>query len=139
MPLAGKESRVTKADLEAHYLAYIAALNDRRTGDLAEFVHDELTYNDEPITRRQYQDLISADIAAIPDLFYDVRLLVVDEEQVACRLRFDCTPVRDFLGLSPTGKRVSFAEHVFYRFRDGRIAAVWSLIDRPAIETQLRG
>jgi len=35
-------------------------------------------------------------------------------------------------------KRLCFAEHVFYHFRDGRIAAVSSLIDRPAIEAQLR-
>jgi SnoaL-like polyketide cyclase len=51
---------------------------------------------------------------------------------------FDCTPQHEFLGFSPNGERIRFAEHVFYHFRDGRIAAVWSLIDRPAIEAQLR-
>jgi predicted ester cyclase len=57
---------------------------------------------------------------------------------VACRLVFNCTPQHQFLGFSPNGERLCFAEHVFYYFRDGRIAAVWSLIDRPAIEAQLR-
>jgi predicted ester cyclase len=42
-----------------------------------------------------------------------------------------------FFGLAPTGRRISFCEHVFYRFRDGRIAQVWSLIDRDAVATQL--
>jgi predicted ester cyclase len=41
-------------------------------------------------------------------------------------------------GFSPNGKRLIFAEHVFYLFRDGRIAAVLSLIDRAAIAAQLR-
>ncbi len=89
------------------------------------------------MTRRQYQDLIAADVAAIPDLFYDAHLVVACGEQVACRLVFECTPRREFLGFTPDGRRLTFAEHVFYRFRDGRIAAVWSLIDRTAIAAQL--
>ncbi len=125
------------ADLEARYRAYLDALNERRLDDLEHFVQDELTYNGEPMTRRQYQDLIAADVAAIPDLVYAAHLVVACGEQVACRLVFDCTPRREFLGFTPDGRRLTFAEHVFYRFREGRIAAVWSLIDRAAITAQL--
>lgn len=74
---------------------------------------------------------------AVPELFYDADIIVVSADQVACRLTFDCTPQRDFLGFSPNGTRLSFAEHVFYRFHDGRIASVSSLIDRYAIQRQL--
>jgi len=125
-------------DLEARYRAYLDVLNERRLDDLVHFVQDELSYNGETMTRRQYQDLIAADIAAIPDLFFDAQIVVASGDQVACRLVFDCTPQHECLGFSPNGERLSFAEHVFYQFRDGRIAAVWSLIDRPAIEAQLR-
>jgi predicted ester cyclase len=125
-------------DLEARYRAYLDVLNERRLDDLVHFVQDELSYNGETMTRRQYQDLIAADITAIPDLFFDAQIVVASGDQVACRLVFDCTPQHEFLGFSPNGERLCFAEHVFYQFRDGRIAAVWSLIDRPAIEAQLR-
>jgi predicted ester cyclase len=81
--------------------------------------------------------MIAANIAAIPDLFFDADILVAGADQVACRLTFDCTLQRDFLGFSPNGARLSFAEHVFYRFHDGRIASVSSLIDRYAIQQQL--
>ena len=128
---------MTNADLETRYRAYLDALNERRLDDLAHFVQDELSYNGEMITRRQYQYLIAADITAIPDLFFDADIIVASGDQVACRLVFDCTPQHQFLGFTPNGERLSFAEHVFYRFRDGRIAAVTSLIDRPAIEAQL--
>jgi predicted ester cyclase len=89
------------------------------------------------MTRRQYQDLIAGDISAIPDLIFDAQIIVATDDHVACRLVFNCTPQQQFLGFSPNGQRLRFAEHVFYHFRDGRIAAVWSLIDRPAIEAQL--
>jgi predicted ester cyclase len=116
---------------------YLAALNQRRLDDLADFVHDELTYNGSPMTLAQYRDLLAADIDAVPDLFYDARILVTGGDQVACRLLFSCTPWKEFLGFTPNGARLTFAEHVFYQFRDGKIAAVTSLIDRYAIQTQL--
>jgi steroid delta-isomerase-like uncharacterized protein len=123
--------------LESHYRAYLAALNERRLDDLVHFVRDELTYNGETMTRRQYQDLIAGDIAATPDLFFDADIVVATDDRVACRIVFDCTPRDRFLGFTPNGNRLHFAEHVFYRFRDGRIAEVSSLIDRAAIAAQL--
>jgi predicted ester cyclase len=129
---------MTNVDLETRYRAYLDVLNERRLDDLVHYVQDEVSYNGETMTRRQYQDLIAADIAAIPDLIFDAHIIVASDDQLACRLVFDCTPQHEFLGFSPNGERLCFAEHVFYHFRDGRIAAVWSLIDRPAIEAQLR-
>jgi predicted ester cyclase len=128
---------MTIADLETRYRSYLDALNERRLDDLMDYVLDELSYNGEKITRRQYQDLIAGDISAIPDLIFDAQIIVATDEHVACRLVFNCTPQQEFLGFSPNGQQLRFAEHVFYHFRDGRIAAVWSLIDRPAIEAQL--
>jgi predicted ester cyclase len=52
-------------------------------------------------------------------------------------LWFGCTPEREFAGIPPTGRRVEFAEHVSYRFRDGRIERVWSLIDTDAVRDQM--
>jgi predicted ester cyclase len=129
---------MANADLETRYRAYLDVLNERRLDDLVHYVHDELSYNGETMTRGQYQDLIAADVTAIPDLIFDAHIIVASGDQVACRLVFDCIPQQEFLGFSPNGKRLIFAEHVFYRFRDGRIAAVLSLIDRAAIAAQLR-
>jgi predicted ester cyclase len=56
---------------------------------------------------------------------------------LAARLAFDCTPKGEFLGLPVNGRRVAFTENVFYEFRDGKIAQVWSVIDKAAIEAQL--
>jgi predicted ester cyclase len=128
---------MAEADREAHYRRYISYLNDRRVDELGEFVQEELAYNGKPMTRLDYQNMIAGDIAAIPDLYFDIHLLVIDGDQIACRLNFQCTPQSEFLGLQPNGKSISFSEHVFYRLRGGKIYEVWSLIDRPAIEEQL--
>ena len=125
------------SELEAIYRSYLATLNERRFEDLGQFVHDQLTYNDTRFAREQYVAMLLADVRAIPDLHYDARLLVVSGDQVACRIWFDCTPQRTFLGIEPNGQRASFAENVFYRFREGRIEQVWSLLDTDAIRRQL--
>jgi predicted ester cyclase len=123
--------------LENIYRDYIAALNAGRFDDLDRFVHDRLTYNGEDWTRTRYQALLADDRRKVPDLHYEIRLLVVHSDQVACRLWFDCTPRQAFLGMDAGGHRVSFAEHVFYRFRENRIENVWSLIDTDGIRRQL--
>lgn len=123
--------------LERIYRGYLDALNERRFDDLDRFVHDELTYNEAQLTRSEYAAMRAEDVRAIPDLKYDVRLLVVSGDLVACRLWFDCTPQRTFLGVEPNGGRVAFAEHVFYRFRDERIEQVWSLLDTDTIRRRL--
>jgi len=129
---------MTHPGLEGHYRAYLAALDERRFDDLVDFVAGDLTYNGERMTRRQDWGMIAADAAAIPDLVFAAEVVVAAGDRVACRLVFDCTPRSEFLGFTPNGRRLVFAEHVFYRFRDGRITEVASLIDRPAIERQLR-
>jgi predicted ester cyclase len=128
---------MAEPDLETRYRGYLAALNERRLDDLVHHVHDEVLYNGRPLTREQYRDMIAGDIRAIPDLFFDAQIVVADGDGVACRILFECTPRHEFLGFTPNGERLTFAEHVFYRFRDGRIAAVSSLIDRASIADQL--
>jgi predicted ester cyclase len=130
---------VPDPELDAHYRRYLTCLNERRFDRLIEFVHDEITYNDAPMSRADYRDLIARHVAAVPDMFFAIDLLVVRDDHVACRIIFDCTPQDEFLGRQPTGRKVSFSEHVFYRFREGRIANVWSLLDMDAIRTQLPG
>jgi predicted ester cyclase len=129
--------RVMSGELEEVYRAYLAALNDRRLDDLDQFVHDRLVYNGAEWTRERYRSLLADDVRKIPDLHYDLQLLVAGTDQVSCRIWFDCTPQQQFLGVDASGRRVSFAEHVFYRFRANRIEEVWSLIDIDGIRRQL--
>lgn len=128
---------VDDSGLDRVYRGYLAALNERRFDDLVLFVHDELTYNGEAWTRERYRSLLADDVRRIADLHYEVQVLVAGADHVAARLWFDCAPRDEFLGIDVRGRRVAFAEQVIYRFREGRIADVWSLIDTDAIRAQL--
>jgi steroid delta-isomerase-like uncharacterized protein len=129
---------MTGSDLAEIYRGYIACLNKQDWEMLAQFVHDDVVHNGRQLGRSGYRTMLERDFDDIPDLHFDIELLVSEPPYVASRLRFDCTPRGQFLDLPVNGKRVQFAENVFYAFRDGRIAHVWSVIDKTAIEAQLK-
>src|ERR1700712_1517950 len=131
------ERAVPTTELEDIYRGYIACLNAQDWPRLVEFVHADVHHNGRLLGVSGYRAMLEDDFAAIPDLYFDVELLVVSELRVASRLRFECSPRGTFLGLPVNGRRVVFSENVFYELRDQKIAQVWSIVDRAAIETQL--
>jgi len=128
---------VAEPNLSTLYQAYIACLNRQDWNQLAGFVHHDVRHNDRPFGLTGYRAMLEADFDAIPDLCFQIEILVAEAPRVASRLRFDCAPKGLFFGLPVNGKRISFCENVIYEFRDGKIAQVWSVIDKAAIEAQL--
>jgi predicted ester cyclase len=128
---------VIKTGLSDVYRDYIACLNKQDWPKLEQFVHDDVYYNGQRIGLSGYREMLERDFDEIPDLYFNIHLLISDPPYIASRLGFDCTPKGKFLGLHVNGKRVSFAESVFYEFRREKIVQVWSVIDKAAIEAQL--
>jgi predicted ester cyclase len=130
---------MTKTDLAGIYRDYIACLNRQDWPSLKTFVDDDVHYNGRRVGLSGYREMLERDFDAIPDLRFDVRLLVCDPPRIASRIQFDCAPKGQFLDLPVNGRKVSFAENVFYEFRGEKILRVWSVIDKAAIEAQLQG
>lgn len=126
-----------RADLADLYRNYIACLNRQDWPVLGLFVHDDVAHNARPFGLAGYRAMLERDFREIPDLHFNIELLICDPPRIAARLKFDCTPVGTFLRLAVNGKRVSFCENVFYEFSDGKIRQVWSIVDKAAIEAQL--
>ena len=124
-------------DLADLYRSYIACLNRQDWPALGQFVHDDVVHNGRPLGLSGYRAMLEQDLREIPDLRFNIALLVSDPPRLAARLQFDCAPAGTFLGLPVNGRRVSFCENVFYEFSDDKVRQVWSVIDKTAIEAQL--
>lgn len=129
---------MTKSDLQSIYRDYLACLNGQAWQRLHHFVHEDVTHNGERLGLSGYQAMLERDFSEIPDLYFDVQLLMADPPFLASRLQFNCTPKARFFDLNINGAKVSFSENAFYEFKGERIAQVWSVIDKAAIEAQLR-
>jgi predicted ester cyclase len=124
--------------LDERYRDYLDCLNRQAWNELGEYVDDEVRHNGRLLRLSGYREMLVKDFADIPDLQFVIELLVCEPPRLAARLAFDCRPKGDFLGLGVNGRRVSFTENVFYEFAGSKIASVWSVIDKTAIEAQLR-
>ena len=129
---------MSTADLSAAYRQYIACLNRQDWPRLGRFVAPDVRHNGRAFGLAGYRAMLEADFETIPDLAFDIRLLVTEPPHVAARLGFRCSPKGTFLGLPVDGRTVTFTENVFYTYRDGLIVDVRSIIDKGAIEEQLR-
>ncbi|OPA86343.1 ester cyclase [Pseudomonas fluorescens] len=128
---------MTRNELADLYKGYIACLNHQAWDNLGHFVHTHVTYNATTVGLDGYRAMLERDFREIPDLVFRIQLLVADPPTVASRLNFNVSPRGEFFGLPINGKTVTFDENVFYEFVDGKIAHVWSVIDKAAIEQQL--
>jgi predicted ester cyclase len=124
--------------LDERYRDYLDCLNRQRWDELGRYVDDEVRHNGRLLRLSGYREMLVKDFADIPDLQFNIQLLVCEPPRLAARLAFDCRPKGDFLGLGVNGRRVSFTENVLYEFVGSKIASVWSAIDKTAIEAQLR-
>ena len=126
-------------NLKNFFSKYIECLNHQRWEDLHQYVAADVCHNGRSLGLFGYRAMLVQDFQDIPDLHFDVDWLLCESTRIAARFRFDCTPTAKFLGLNVDGCRVSFAEHAFYDIKDGKIAAVLSIVDRAAIQDQLVG
>ena len=128
---------MSKTRFAGIYRDYIACLNQQDWQNLGRFVHDQASHNGRRIGLSGYRAMLENDFDMIPDLYFNIQLLICDPPLIASRLTFDCTPKATFLGLKVNGKRVKFSENVFYEFFEDKIANVLSIIDKASIEAQL--
>ncbi len=129
---------VIKTDLSDIYLGYITCLNAQDWRRLGRFIDDDVHHNGRRLGLSGYRDMLERDFREIPDIQFNVQLLISEPPCIASRLLFDCTPRGEFLGLPVNGRKVSFSENAFYKFRADKIVRVWSVIDKAAIEAQIK-
>jgi predicted ester cyclase len=127
------ENLMTTDDLAAIYRDCISCLNTKDWASLGRFVHEEVRHNGRRLALQDNRGMIEDDFERIPDLNFDIQILVSEPPRIASRLLFDVTPTGEFLGLPVNGRRVIFCENVFCNFQDQRIQEV-GRIDKAAIE-----
>ncbi len=72
-----------------------------------------------------------------PDLHLTVDDLIASADKVVVRNTVTGTHQGEFMGLPPTGRRVTYNEIFIFRFVDGRIAETWGVVDVYAQMKQL--
>jgi len=126
-------------DLREFYLRYIEELNAHSFDRMDEFINDRTTLNGEPATREDLLAVQRADVDAVPDLHWELKELLFDGDRLAARLVNTGTPVKEWLGVAPTGASFEIVEFAVYQVRDGRFVHMTALHDAADLLRQLAG
>ena len=95
---------MTEDALSQHYRDYIACLNRQDWPNLHLFVAADARHNGRPFGLAGYRAMLERDFEEIPDLQFNIELLICNPPHIASRLRFDCRPKSLFLGLPVNGR-----------------------------------
>jgi predicted ester cyclase len=128
---------MSRNDLEAFFMRYIAVLNTHEMDRMTEFIHPELTQHGETITRDEVIASLKRHVAAVPDFKWRVVDLAIEGDTVAARLFNIGTPTGTWLGLEATGATVEYGEFAFHKVRDGKFYEQNYAMDVLAIQQQL--
>lgn len=124
-------------DLRDWYLRYVAALDAHELHRMDEFIADEVVLNGEPGTRDDVVADMRRSIDAVPDLHWEVAELLFDRGRIAVRAVNTGTPVKEWLGVAPTGASFEIVEYAIYEVRDGRFVRMTNLHDSADLRRQL--
>jgi len=123
-------------DLRAHYSNYISHINARSYQTFSDFVSDGIVHNDsQPMSVQLYAQIIIDGQASFRDQKFEIQMLVLENDDsegngsLAARLRLTYIPDSEQGKSVEEAKVAEFYEHVFYRFENGKIVRVWSLLD----------
>jgi predicted ester cyclase len=75
--------------------------------------------------------------AAFPDSYFTVEDMMAEGDKVATRKTFHGTHQGEFMGISPTGRRVSMGLIDIVRIAGGRVVEHWSMGDNLGMMQQL--
>lgn len=127
----------TTDDLRDFYVRYVGLANAREFDRMADFAHEEVVMNGTPVKMADMVAEFYRHVEAVPDLHWEIEDLVVEGNRLAARLTDTGTPVKEWNGLTPTGRSVSFTETAFYEVEDGKFKVMRYLMDTDGVRQQL--
>jgi steroid delta-isomerase-like uncharacterized protein len=75
--------------------------------------------------------------AVFPDLEEDLQDIVGSGDTVATRWVLTGSQQQEFMGITPTGKRIRVEGMNFYRLKDGQVTDIWAQFDAVGLMQQL--
>jgi steroid delta-isomerase-like uncharacterized protein len=87
--------------------------------------------------RKAIKEVITSCRAAFGGLNVTIDDIMADGDKVTCRFTSHGTHTGEFMGVSPTGKKISMTGIEIFRIQDGKIAELWGEANLMGLAQQL--
>jgi steroid delta-isomerase-like uncharacterized protein len=116
---------------------FIEAYNARKLDSVDDFVAPDYIDHEKNIGREGLKQLIAMGVNAFPDWYETVEDIIAEGDKVWVLLTYTGTHKGDFMGLSPTEKKITSKAVDIYRIVDGKLAEYWNVTDNLNIFKQV--
>ena len=115
---------------------WIEAYN-RRELDFDAFIAPNYVDHSNKVDREGLKQLFNAGLTAFPDWYETIEDIIAEGDKVWVWLSYTGTHKGDFMGLPPTGKKITSQAVDIYRIVDGKLAEYWNVTDNLNIFKQI--
>ena len=116
---------------------FIEAYNDRKLDLIDNFVSSDYVDHSNHVGREGLKQLIAMGLNAFPDWHETIEDIIAEGDKVWVRLTYTGTHKGEFMGLAPTGKKITSKAVDIYRVVDGKLAEYWNVTDNINIFKQV--
>ncbi len=116
---------------------FIEAYNARNLGLVDDFVSPDYIDHEKNIGREGLKQLIAMGINAFPDWYETVEDIIAEGDKVWVLLTYTGTHKGEFMGLNPTGKKITSKAVDIYRIVNGKLEEYWNVTDNLNIFKQV--
>jgi len=115
---------------------FIEAYNNRNLGLIDDFVAPDYIDHTNRVGREGLKQLFAMGLNAFPDWHETVEDITAEGDKVWVRLAYTGTHRGEFMGLAPTGKKITSKAVDIYRIVNGKLAEYWNVTDNVNILKQ---
>ena len=116
--------------------SFIEAYNNRSL-DFLDFVAPDYIDHEKNIGRDGLKQLFAMGLTAFPDWHESIEDIIAEEDKVWVRLTYTGTHRGEFMGLTPTGKKITSKAVDIYRIVNGKLSEYWNVTDNVNIFKQV--
>lgn len=126
-------------DIREFYGRYVDAINGHRWDQIGEFMADDILSHGQAVTREQGIAAFASITRAMPDYQVEVLQLTISGDTIGSHAITRGTPIKEWLGVPPTGKAIEINEVTVYKIVDGKFTQMSNVWDIDALKEQLAG
>jgi predicted ester cyclase len=116
---------------------FIEAYNERKLDLIDDFVSPVYIDHSNNVGREGLKRLITMGLTSFPDWHETIEDIIAEGDKVWVRLSYTGTHKGEFMGLTPTGKKITSKAVDIYRIVDGKLAEYWNVTDNVNIFKQV--
>ena len=109
---------------------WIEAYNKRNLDVFDEFIASDYVDHTNKVDRDGLKQLFTMGFTGFPDWHETIEDIIAEGDKVWIRLSYTGTHTGEFMGLPPTGKKITSKGVDIYRIVNGKLAEYWNVFDK---------